>query len=347
MPRLSYTRRKLGKTHAKNLEALGPREPFSPETDGLNIETIPTVCKGLGAVRQYYQFQGKRAPEIQTHIERNAMNGGDPDTLAHAVDHSQALIDKAIASDNRLARRPQWQRAEDGIFADAGLVASGDDSPCYDMTRAALAMQATAGSPARICISTDGSTPTSLAAFIATARIVQQFRPLEIWHQGAWLADNGYEAGYVFLTPLIQNDWDYSRIQFFLSDPARDHYSFCLLYNRCVMRDRRKIKGIGTEARRAYLDGAIFVDHHGIPEAPEAIAETAAQWLELTPRWETDYKARKAQTASLQALPEDPGTRPDYTITQADRDRWDREAREAEEKRKQESAQRLQTAGAA
>ena len=50
-----------------------------------------------------------------------------------------------------------------------------------------------AGEPVRIVVSTDDNqVPTgTAAAFIATVQIVQQFVPVEVWWQGAWLNDTG------------------------------------------------------------------------------------------------------------------------------------------------------------
>ena len=61
------------------------------------------------------------------------------------------------------------------------------------------------GEPLRIVISTDDNKVPegTAAAFIATARLVQQFIPLEIWWQGAWL-NATRTKGFVFHVPLVQ-----------------------------------------------------------------------------------------------------------------------------------------------
>ena len=58
---------------------------------------------------------------------------------------------------------------------------------------------------------------------IATARLVQQFLPLEIWWHGAWLIEEGEHAGkgHVLLAPILRGELDFGRLQFFLSSERR------------------------------------------------------------------------------------------------------------------------------
>ena len=66
--------------------------------------------------------------------------------------------------------------------------------------------------PLRVVISTDSRhvSRSNAVAFIAAAKLAQQFRPLELWWQGAWLFEEGKKEadnGHVFLVPLIQGIW--------------------------------------------------------------------------------------------------------------------------------------------
>jgi hypothetical protein len=184
-------------------------------------------------------------------------------------------------------------------------VASGDDSPCYDMTRAKLRDYAAAGEPVTVVISTDSSTPASLAAFVATVRIVQQFRPVNVWWQGAWLADDGQRAGYIFHAPLITNDMDFSRVQYVLENATRDSLSFSVLHQKAVVGDKVRARGMGRQADRAYMTGAEFVDHGGIEPTPEQVAARAADWLGIESRWNIEYRTEKEAKNALQSIPKE------------------------------------------
>jgi hypothetical protein len=193
------------------------------------------------------------------------------------------------------------------------------------MTRKQVNAATSAGEPIRIVISTDSSTPTieGLAAFIAAVRLIQQFKPVHVIWQGAWLADDGRDVGHIITAPLVQGDMDFSRVQYVLSDITRDQLSFACAVHFCNL-DRVKIKGNGRHAERSYIGGK-FLGKAGIAPTPEAIAGMAAYWLEWDSRYETEYKAEEAATAALQSIPppREPN-RPD-TRTKAER--------EAEEKR--------------
>jgi hypothetical protein len=299
------------------------------------IVRLPSMAAAVAMERETFTFQGSRAgARLGSYACRDAVSG-DPEALHKAMQESDALIDLAVACEPRLARRPQWTRGDDGIWADAGLVASGDDSPCYGLTRSAFRDQAASGEPVNVVVSTDSSTPTSLAAFIATVRIVQQFRPVNVWWQGAWLADDGGNAGYVFLTPLVTNDMDFSRVQFVVQSPYRDHLSFGVFHAQATIRDRRRINGCGLHAEYSFMDGSNFVGRDGIKPTPERIASRACMWLD----WETPsglaYERDRAAEAALQRIPPPPSTSAGKWTTSASDDKWQRErdARTAAEAR--------------
>jgi hypothetical protein len=288
-----------------NLNTLGTRTGIT-DMSGIKIETLASMEAAAVLEASQYKFTGSRSGgyrDAHERVQRQVLDGNRP-AVATALEASDALIDSVIAFDSRLARKPEWVRSDDGIFADAGLVACGDDSPCYDMTRAKLRDFASAGMPVVVCVSTDSSEPASgaLAAFITTVRIVQQFRPVHVWWQGAWLADTGKEAGYVFLSPLVTNDMDFSRVQYAISDESRDFLSFGVCHAIATQRDRVRVAGMGRHAERAYIDGAEFVGKEGIKASAEAIASAACLWLGLMPKWEVDYDASKDLSAALQAI---------------------------------------------
>lgn len=287
-----------------NAQAIGEAMSASTVLD-IRIEKLSGMAEALKDESARFDFVGRDADHTPDHIatQRKALFG-DSVRLDKALEESGALIDSAILAEPRLAKRATWTRSEDGIFADAGLVASGDDSPCFDRRPAEISDTAADGEPVTVCISTDGAPrPKAAAAFIAVCRIVQQFRPLRVVWQGAWLADDGREAGYVFHAPLIENDLDFSRVDYVLSDETRDHLSFSVLIQRAYVRDRIYVKGLGRHATRAYIPGALFVDKDGIRPDGNTIARTACEWL----GWETPgdrrWEAKKLATSAKQTIP--------------------------------------------
>ena len=290
-----------------NWQALGKCPPAAETLKTVKVVRLASIAEAAEHEKAWHKFTGSRQGhrgEVHAHVQASAVSG-DAEHTKRALAESDGLIDAVIACEPRLARKAQWIRSDDGIFADAGLVASGDDSPCYDMSRAKFRDVAAAGEPVVVCVSTDSSEPkeSTMAAFIATVRLVQQFRPVHVWWQGAWLCDSGREAGYVFLSPLVSNDMDFSRVQYVLADNSRDHLSFGVLHQHCTVRDHLAINGIGRHAERAYIDGAKFVDRNGIPPNAERIAAVACQWLGWPSTWENEWDAKRDRRAALQSIP--------------------------------------------
>lgn len=310
-----------------NLAEIGKPKELAGGLRELRKRTLASMTELLKCETEEYRFKGSRGgrfADVHRHIQRCAVSGGSPAALKTALSESDTLIAQAIALDPRLARRSEWTRGEDGIFADAGLVASGDDSPCYDMTRAKLRDFAAAGEPVNVVVSTDAATPTSLAAFIATVRMVQQFRPVNVWWQGAWLNTDGGDYGYVFFAPLVTNDMDYSRVQYVLADGSRDWLSFAVLMVHARIRDGvGNLQEIGRHAERSYMDGARFVDKDGIKPDPRQVAATAARWLGWDSLYTLEYRADTDGKSALQTVP--PETRPYVDRRTEDQKRRDRE----------------------
>ena len=151
---------------------------------------------------------------------------GDKARLAKAVADSDRMVEDAIAYDPRLAKKAQWIRRDEGEHVDSGLLAEGDDQPFYKRIKNVVNDETKAGEPYRIVISTDDNqiVPGTTAAFIAAIRIVQQFVPVEVWWQGAWLNESR-SLGFVSHVPLVKGDMDFSRLEFCIADPVRDTFS--------------------------------------------------------------------------------------------------------------------------
>jgi len=324
MGRLATTKR--NQKWQANFMALGEKVDVSTVQDirVVKFDSMTDVVKQSDA---YNEFTGNRrghTKETTEIIDAHAVNGSYA-RLQEAMAIADQLIDDAITREPRLARKPQWTRSDDGIFADAGLVAAGDDSPCYQMTRETLRDQKAAGEPIVVVISTDnteGAGIEAAAAFIATVRLVQQFSPVHVFWQGAWLADNGREAGYVMHAPLISNDMDFSRVEYVLADYTRDSLSFRALFMAAKVRDKvNTIRGMGRRADRSYMPNSRFVDHGGIKPDPEQVAAHACYWLGWDSRWLIEHKHEAQEESALQELPEENPTPYVDTRTEADKRR--------------------------
>jgi len=309
----------MNKRWAANMVALGDMVDSSCVCEIIQT-TLASMDEARKLQNERHAFQGAQRgwKAENAHVQSHAVEG-DGYATARAVEASVALVDAAIALEPRLARKPHWERSDDGIFADAGLVASGDDSPCYHMVRKSLREAGAGLEPVIITISTDSQERTSLEAIVAVIRIVQQFRPVHVWWQGAWLADDGDDRGYVFHAPLVTGDMDFSRLQYVVEDTTRDGLSFGVLHQIAVVRDRVRIRGLGRHAERTYNPaGGHYVDRRGIEPDAETVAGVACRWLGIeSPYWH-GYQQEEASEAALQRVPKDCEYEPSY-VTNVDR----------------------------
>ena len=314
----------------------------------LHIQTIPTMTAALQLSRRQF-FKGVSESDRRTlkMIGERPVDG-DKARLALAMDRSEDLVADAIFVDQRLARRAQWQRRDEGEHCDSGLLAAGDDQPFYKYTRQAVNDATMAGEPLRIVISTDDNNvpKDTAAAFIATARLVQQFIPLEIWWQGSWLTQDRTK-GFVFHAPLVQGDMDFSRLEFCIADPLRDAFSYLVMATHAILDIGEGWNECGFRAEAQYLlpypqsNLAKFVSHHGITPDGQSIAWTAARWIGWQAEYMEAYNADERARSAAQSLPEKAST---YTPpTAADQERWARQDSERKAKEKAEAQSRLQT----
>jgi hypothetical protein len=344
---------KYNKTWKRNMLAQNDFQSAGSMKE-VRIEQLPSFSAVVEWESEFATFTGDCAYYHHAHgmVQQDAISPRSIDaqtTLATAMAESDRLIDDAILRDHRLAKRAQWVRSDDGLFADAGLCAMGDDSPCFAQSRNALRDQAAAAEPVHVVISTDSSTSASLAAIIATIRLVQQFRPVRVTWQGAWLHETE-DYGYVLLAPLIDNDMDFSRLSFVVSSLARDYASFAAL-THCTRRDKLRIDAIGRHANRSFVDDTLFVGKEGIEPTAEEVGNTACSWLGWDSPYYEAYDRKQAAEGALQHAPEpskpyepEPDTRSDAEKARAakkERAQWDKWSSEAARKARREARERL------
>jgi hypothetical protein len=274
--------------------------------DKLYIHKLSGMEEAIDRYRQGNKLRPTRKPERIAYRAAvpPVMLSGDGQ-LESILTQSEQLVDDAILEDPRLAKKPAWVRAEEGLDACPALVAAGEERAFFDRRKLHLADSATC-EPCRIVISTDSKdvTPDHAAAFIAAARLAQQFRPVEIWWQGAWLIEAGESKGhgFVFLVPLVQGDMDYRRLQFVLSSKARDHASFTIMFSYAWPLKMGWGGGVGPWS---YLENTDhFVRESGIRADADIVAYYAAMWAGLENKWSGQFDGKEAEQRWEPAQPE-------------------------------------------
>ena len=283
-----------------------PINPCGPPTN-LHVHRFQTMSEAVRSSRR--QIWKRPSPDDGERVARigNRPVDGDKARLAIAMGASERLIDDAIASDPRLSKKAQWLRRDEGEHCDSALLAEGDDQPFYKRIRNVVNDETKAGEPFRVVVSTDDNKVPegTAAAFIATVRIVQQFVPVEVWLQGAWLTDDRCK-GFVFHVPLVQGDMDFSRLEFCISDSQRDMFSYMVMSTHCVLDLKESWNSCAERANQSHLPEAPgwkhFVAHDGIRPEGGSIAAMAACWLGWESAWEVSENQTESASAALQSL---------------------------------------------
>jgi hypothetical protein len=307
----------------------------------IDVWTLPNMTTAAAAVSKrliYWPLRDEKKSFVMA--AHAAASNGNAARLSSALEDSDSLIADAISADQRLARRSQWTRGEEGEVVCPALLSQGDDAPCFYRARALLS-QPNGSEPVKVVISTDGSDirPRTAAAFIATCRLVQQYRPLEIYWQGSWLSE-GRQRGWVFHVPLVQGDMDFARLEFCIADPHRDSLSWMVMMVRAIEDSRSLWNGCSLQAEYSYMPGAQFVSHHGIYPDGQSVASHAADWL----GWDSLYRLKWAEEDAIKAaLQELPTARvAPRARTEAERKEDDKRWREYDERRKKQEQQEAQ-----
>ena len=269
---------------------------------------MPTMAEAVRLSRRAIWKRPTEDDERRLAAIGNRPVDGDEARLAAAMAASDRLIDEAPAYDPRLARKAQWLRRDEGEYCDTALLSEGDDQPFYKRLRNVINADTRDGEPCRIVVSTDDkNVPDGTAsAFIATVRLVQQFIPVEVWWQGAWLNESR-TRGFVFHVPLIQGDMDFSRLEFCIADARRDLLSYMVMSTHCVCDLHESWNNCGHRAEKSYLPEAPgydhFVTHSGIRPEADSIAAHAAMWLGWEAMWQRQADDRETTESALQSLP--------------------------------------------
>lgn len=320
----------------------------------LHVHVLPDMATALKlSKRPFWAGHSEKDNIIEELVGQRPVTG-EAARLKLAQEQSDQLVEDALAVDPRLARKAQWLRRDEGEHVCAAALAEGDDQPFYKRQRTVVNEATMAGEPLRIVISTDDNNvpPGTAAAFIAVTRLVQQFCPIEVWWQGAWLTDDD-SKGFVFTVPLVKGDMDYSRLEFCIADAQRDIFSYQVMATHAVLDLKESWSECGHRAKFAYHpkkdyrgDGEIdfrdstkFVSHHGVMPTGESVANLAADWL----GWRSHYSEQmKIESNSSSAGQTIPCVYVSGEITDADRRRWEKQDQQERAKSRKEAADRMQ-----
>ncbi len=328
------------------------------EVTKLHVHVLPDMTTAMKqARRHFWKGHSDKDTAILTAIGSRPVNG-EPTRLRLAQEQSNQLVEEALQADPRLARRAQWVRRDEGEHVCCAALACGDDQPFYKRTRSVVNEATQAGEPMRIVVSTDDNKvpPGANAAFIAVTRLVQQFVPIEIWWQGAWLNEDRTK-GFVFTVPLVRGDMDYSRLEFCIADTSRDLFSYLVMASHAVLDLKESWNSCGHRATDAYhptekdwkgsgnpdyRNSTKFVAHDGITPTAQSVADMAARWLGWETAYWEDYKLTTSNaSAAEQEIPTERSKEPYKGPTAEDRARWDRQDKEAKAKALKEASERM------
>jgi hypothetical protein len=315
----------------------------------LHVHRLPSMSEAVRLSRREIWKRPNEDDERLLAMIANRPVDGDQSRLFEAITAAERMVEGAVALDPRLAKKAQWLRRDEGEHCDTAPLAEGDDQPFFQRVRNLVNAETKAGEPVRIVVSTDDNQVPAgtAAAFIATVQIVQQFVPVEVWWQGAWLNDNK-TRGFVFHVPLVQGDMDFSRLEFCIADTRRDLFSFMVMSTHCVIDLKESWNLCGHRAEKSYLAEASgcknFVAHNGIRPEASSIAAHAALWLGWEALWQVESDQNDTTASALQSLPEkyeykDTRTEAEKHAALADSDRYQREQ---QQRAKESAAARLQ-----
>lgn len=231
---------------------------------------------------------------------RAELRNPDKSAIATADGHAERMIAEVQALDPRLVRRPSWVRSCDGETACPALLLAGEENAFFARRRTDTS-EAASGEPVLVTVSTDSSevNAESLAAFIATVKLVQQFRPVHVVWQGAWMRE-GINAGFVFHVPLITGDMDFERLAFVINSRRRDAVSFSFMVRHAMEITKQRWREAGEAAERSFLPGSVdFVNHAGIAPDAESVAARACRWLGWDAPWLNRWNEKSAGSSAL------------------------------------------------
>jgi hypothetical protein len=207
-----------------------------------------------------YSEWKKRLEQRHADFEQcvKAIMEGDPATNRAILQKSESLVDLVTAIEPTLVGNyAGFERSEDGIAVDPGLIASGDDRPFFRRREAEgkRRQQSRGGNAYRVVLSTDTTwfgKPEDNAAIVgAMIYLLQQFGPVEVWIQQGWLGPESGDGVTLFRLDFSKG-FDATQLAFWVGHRRKDD-TFSFEINMALGRN-----SAGT-ARHGELPADIFL----------------------------------------------------------------------------------------
>jgi hypothetical protein len=146
----------------------------------------------------------------QFELAVKAILAGDDAVNQSIMDKADELVELVTAVEPSLAASyAGFERSEEGIIADVGLLASGDDRPFFQRpAKGAISDQGRRGRAYRILLNTDlswfGKPDDNAAVVGALVMCLQRFGPVELWIQQGWLGKGDKDGVTLFKLDFSQ-----------------------------------------------------------------------------------------------------------------------------------------------
>ncbi len=231
----------------------------------------------------------------------NAIRVGDQALNRSILDKAERLADLVTAIEPSLAANyAGFERSEDGIAIDVGLLASGDDRPFFKRaSQGEIGNQGGRGRAYRVVLNTDvswfGSADDNAAVVGALVLCLQRFGPVELWIQQGWLGDYDDDGVTLFKLDFSQG-FEPAQLAFWCGHELKDN-AFSFEVNMGLGRRSSGSSKSAEIPADLFLRGD-WMKVYGINEGFDKLLHT--EQVDLMAKW-------IAQTA-MQILKSDAGT---------------------------------------
>jgi hypothetical protein len=212
---------------------------------------------------------------------------GDPAMNQVIMDKSENLVDLVTAIEPSLVGSyVGFERSEDGVAVDPGLIAAGEDRPFFKrrQSRDTGRKQGREGRGYRIILSTDTTwfgDPRDNAAMVgAMVYLLQQFGPVEVWIQQGWLGPEKGN-GVTLFTLDFSKGFDATQLAFWIGHRLKDS-SFSFEINLSLGRNSAGTAKYAELPADVYLRGD-WMRVYGMDERFDRLLHT--ERLDLMTKW--------------------------------------------------------------
>lgn len=278
--------RKTGQTEA-NLRAMRPE--LWNGAHACNLILLPDLASALSLYRAHVtkcclssDHNGHFCPDLMEQRIDGRLCHLTPEQIAACEALSRRLADAVRELRPSLNAAPRMHRAEMGDLWDAGLIAQGDERPCFDPHFDGAEPAKGAGDGAfRILCNTDTAwgqnDGQNLATTLCLASVLSTFGPVEIWVQQGWLAHHNTDptsrnSGITCFRVGSMGSISPAALAFWLGSPFRDS-PFSWLVNQEIGRGCGGTSGAPAIPCDFYNGNATGWPGSSIPDAAIALTQ--------------------------------------------------------------------------